>query len=66
MSGPKYESRKYSTQKWREVGDGRMRYEKAHAWHFTFDNGDKEAKAAYAKNYEAIDWSDDGSKKGDG
>lgn len=65
MKGNEWQSRKYSKQKWKEVPDStkRMRYEKSHAWHFTFDNRDAEAREAYVKNYDAIDWSDDGKDK---
>jgi hypothetical protein len=64
MSKSEWQSRKYSKQKWKELPDAtkRMRYEKSHAWHFTFENHDKEA---YAKGYDAIDWSDDGKPDGD-
>ena len=53
-----WRKRKYSQQKWKELGDQtkRMRYEKSHAWHFTFDDRDKEAKESYSKNYDLIDW----------
>lgn len=62
-----WQSRQYSKMKWKEVPDPtkRMRYEKSHAWHFTFEGRDVDANEAYAKNYDAIDWSDDGTKSND-
>jgi hypothetical protein len=60
-----WQNRKYSQMKWKETGDGsnRMRYEKSHAWHFTFEGRDKEANQAYQANYDLIDWSDGGGSE---
>lgn len=50
-----YKPRAYSRLKWKDMGDGtnRQRFEKAGAWHFTFEKSDK---AAYAKGYDGINW----------
>lgn len=42
-------------QKWHEVSDGRMRYEKGGTMYF-----DQSGSEKYRAGYDAIDWSDDG------
>ena len=53
MSGGEWKERKWSRQKWKELGDGtgRQRFEKSHTWHFT------ETSDAYKANYDLINWS---------
>lgn len=52
MSGDEWKERKWSRQKWKDLGDGtgRQRFEKSHPWHFT------ETSDAYKTNYDLIDW----------
>jgi len=57
-----WKERKWSRQKWKDLGDGtnRQRFEKSHPWHFT------QTSDAYKTGYDLIDWGKPKDKDTDG